>query len=825
MTAMKIIFSIYRRLSMLVALALIFGILSPLAAPSVSAAGVRFAVIEEIQGSVYVQKAGGFREYKAFRKMLLNQGDYIRTEADSSVVMKVLDHEDEITIGENSSLSISNLKQSSGKKTIFKLWAGYIWVKVKSLINSSDEFEVETPTAVMGVRGTQFFAGVDPFTGETKVIVGAGVVSAEFKNNHSTGTDTGNPYANNRSSNQVLIWPLYEADIFHQPESGSDSMKSIVAPIDVDAFAGSSSQAIIEAILRNKAELDRENAEFVEKRQQLLNEGKLDDPVMRLLDIIGPADSGKLLALSKNLDTLVGNIVISAINQQRVDAVKIKQLIEEINRTAEKKLDLNNVVPLELSTKQAQLLEELKRIKEEHRIQLEEQQGLKEEQQQQIEELLKKLKQQQDRIAKENEEAIKQTRKKAEEAYLNQLSDNEKQRFEKDKFNREQNNAARPESGSPDTGGNIVGTGAPAVTLLPNSANNAVYQGQTVTARSSQAGKLYMLKSSANPQNESDMNALFASGMGRMVSISSANSAVTLDPAGLPAGKYKLFAVNGAGQLSDPSNEILYYPAAVSGILLKSSDLAPEGAGGPATSIRWTDSTSSGVANYRIIRSITMNGSDDGLTIAENIAPGTESFMDMTPSPGKTYYYHVYAETSDGLAIEPASVSVMTAADQDIHAALAADRDLLNMSLFNHFNINVSLGDVKNCYGAEIHLVFNQGILFSGQSGYMNKLFPETVADGHVLVSLEDVRQISGTDGVNSELIYSIVKIGDTYGDSYNSSSGIFVPIPFDRNLTLDGKIQLSYMKLVDQNGDSIYEFRSDAIHPGPSLEYRYPAY
>lgn len=631
MAAMKTFFSIglYRRLPMLVGLGLVSGLFLQLSAPSVSAVGARFAVIEEVKGNAYVQKAGGSREFKAFRKMPLNQGDHLRTEKQASVILKVLDREDEITIGENSSIYISDLKQSSGKKTRFKIWAGSIWVKAKSLANSNDEFEVETPTAVMGVRGTQFFTGVDLLTGDTKVIVGAGVVSVELQNNNSlsnSGTD------NWPTNHQVLIWPLYEAEIFHQPESGNRNTPPMVAPIDVDAFARSSSQAIIEAILRNKADLDRENAEFVERQKLLLAEGKLSDPGKRLFDISGPADSGKLNILSENLDNLVGSIVASAINQQRVDADKIKRLINEVDHTGNKKLDLDKVVPLKLSAKQAKLFEQLKRIKEQRRKQLEEQKRLKEKKRKQYEELLTKLKEQQVLIAKQNEKALEDAQNKAEEAYLNQLSENEKQRFENDKFNRQQNNTAGPKTGSTNAGGN---------------------------------------------------------------------------------------SGSSAGACGRP----------------------------------------------------------------------------------------------DGLSIEPEPVSV----------TMAADQNLLDMNPLNHFNVNVSLGDVKNCYGAEIHLVFNQGIVFSGHSEYLNKLFPETAGEGHALVSLEDVRQISGTDGISTELIYSIVKIGDTYRDSYNSSSGMFVSIPFDRHLALDGNIQLSYLKLVDQNGDSIYEFRADATHPGPSLEYRYP--
>ena len=71
------------------------------------------------------------------------------------------------------------LFRSDGKSTqsSVKLWSGGIWNKVKSLINIDDDYKVETPTAVMEVRGTLYLVSIDPKSGITTVDVMDGTVA------------------------------------------------------------------------------------------------------------------------------------------------------------------------------------------------------------------------------------------------------------------------------------------------------------------------------------------------------------------------------------------------------------------------------------------------------------------------------------------------------------------------------------------------------------------------------------------------------------------------------------------------------------------------
>lgn len=134
------------------------------------------AEVIELSGEVNVKRGEGSKSFEAFEGMNLAQGDRIKTGKDSYVIVKWYEGT-ESTLGSLSELVIAELKTSDKeKKTGFKLWSGQMWNKIKKLLNVGDKYEVETGTAVMGVRGTQFLVIVNPKTGETRNTVMDGVV-------------------------------------------------------------------------------------------------------------------------------------------------------------------------------------------------------------------------------------------------------------------------------------------------------------------------------------------------------------------------------------------------------------------------------------------------------------------------------------------------------------------------------------------------------------------------------------------------------------------------------------------------------------------------
>lgn len=402
-------------ISLIICFSMVFSLFSVLIVEPAEAKTSRVAVIQEITGVVYVKKAGGSKSFRAYTNMSLNQGDHITTENKSSVVLKVSGEEDVMTIGQNSDLYISELKEDGGKKTKFSMWGGSMWTKASSLVNEKDEFEIETPTAIMGVRGTNLFVGVNPGTGESSFFIASGV-----------GQVTKNKRDRNNNSNQsVTLYPSQQINLFNDSEDSEDeNINDYVNITDIDSIVNQSDPSIIEAIVKNKQSIDKENEEYIEKlknqeQDQQTNQEDLD-------------------RITQNLDNLVGNIVKRAIDSKKVDSKKIQDLIDQVNQQTDKKLNLNNVKPLELSEQQKQKLAQLKQLEEQRKQKQEQQKQKQEELKRQNETLLKKLEEQKKKQQEENKKKAEQAKKEAEERLKQKLSEEQKLKFEEQKKQKEQ---------------------------------------------------------------------------------------------------------------------------------------------------------------------------------------------------------------------------------------------------------------------------------------------------------------------------------------------------------------------------------------------------
>ncbi|MDB5056303.1 MAG: FecR protein, partial [Bacilli bacterium] len=336
-----------RNLSIIVCAALAFGLISTAIAKPVQGKSNRVAVITDLTGSASVKSSGGSQEYDAYVDMGLSEGDYITTGDDSSITLKIKDHDDELTFGSNAVVSLSTLSdKGKGKKSKIKMWAGSLWSSVKKL-GGGDDYEVETPTAVMAVRGTKVLINVNPETGETYVAVAAGTVSADTNTKKDINS---NGNTNNTSSNNtVLIAPSQQLSLDSRTEV--NDLESKVAIIDPDKLVSTSSAKIIEAIVKDKQNIDQENAEFIASQKDKIDKKENTD-ISRgdANSSLTTSDLSALDKVSKNLDNLIGNVVKSAIDSNKVDKDQINKVIDDVNKQINdpsKKIDLTKVVPLD----------------------------------------------------------------------------------------------------------------------------------------------------------------------------------------------------------------------------------------------------------------------------------------------------------------------------------------------------------------------------------------------------------------------------------------------------------------------------------------------
>lgn len=108
-----------------------------------------------IMGSVQIRK-GTETWQKAILNCILLPGDEIRTGPGSEAELKDAD-KSVIKIKENTHFTIQRF---DSEENILKIWTGRIWMRMMRLKYGNMKASIHTPTAVAGLRGTEFATGV-----------------------------------------------------------------------------------------------------------------------------------------------------------------------------------------------------------------------------------------------------------------------------------------------------------------------------------------------------------------------------------------------------------------------------------------------------------------------------------------------------------------------------------------------------------------------------------------------------------------------------------------------------------------------------------------
>ncbi len=116
------------------------------------------ATLIDFEGQVHIQKGGENFWLPVEKGMPLEQGDHLKTEARSSAEILV-DDGSQIKLEENTEITLSELSADSQTRSISAsvyLWFGRMLSNISRFAHSRSRFEVQTPTVVAGVRGTDF---------------------------------------------------------------------------------------------------------------------------------------------------------------------------------------------------------------------------------------------------------------------------------------------------------------------------------------------------------------------------------------------------------------------------------------------------------------------------------------------------------------------------------------------------------------------------------------------------------------------------------------------------------------------------------------------
>ncbi len=125
-----------------------------------------------MEGDVQVIRSGGEKPFNAFLNMRLAEGDKIITGPAGTAKIQ-LDDDVVIILAEDTQIYLSELRGSAGAaQSSISLQAGGVGASINKALEDNARFEIKTPTAVMGVRGTEFFTQYFNGTLDARVING-----------------------------------------------------------------------------------------------------------------------------------------------------------------------------------------------------------------------------------------------------------------------------------------------------------------------------------------------------------------------------------------------------------------------------------------------------------------------------------------------------------------------------------------------------------------------------------------------------------------------------------------------------------------------------
>ncbi|MFC5405714.1 FecR domain-containing protein [Cohnella soli] len=262
--------------------------------------------------------------------MSLNEGDILTVGSNGSAVLAFANgsaEDDRMTVTAGSTLSFSKLSNRKGTITKVSMFNGSAWVEVKSITNKDDAFSLETPTAIMGVRGTHLLVTVDPISGATHLTVAAGIVNTRT-------TDADNP-------DEKDVYPTQSALVVND---GKDLSQVTIASVDVTRLLKQSDGRIAQAIMEAAGEI------------QIENDRKMNQYLVQL----APQDNqSEKTRVKTNVENILGAITDQALSEGLISQSRINEILNAVREQAG--------VEIDLTKKSIMLTEEEKRVKEEQR--------------------------------------------------------------------------------------------------------------------------------------------------------------------------------------------------------------------------------------------------------------------------------------------------------------------------------------------------------------------------------------------------------------------------------------------------------------------------
>ena len=139
--------------------------------------------IESVKGTAKIKRAGMPHFTTARKNMLVHPGDEIQTGHLSKAVLTI-ETAAVNGLGPNTHVTVDRIEAAPDMKSVkvkIGLPRGKLWSEVGKLKTKDSTFEIETPSAVTGVRGTVFRVDVTEATSESMISVIEGEVAVNSK--------------------------------------------------------------------------------------------------------------------------------------------------------------------------------------------------------------------------------------------------------------------------------------------------------------------------------------------------------------------------------------------------------------------------------------------------------------------------------------------------------------------------------------------------------------------------------------------------------------------------------------------------------------------
>ncbi|MBM3500679.1 MAG: FecR domain-containing protein, partial [Armatimonadetes bacterium] len=192
----------------------------------------RIARVSNVRGAVELQPVGQDAFVPVTADRNARAGSILRTGKGGHATLRWPDGT-ALRVSPNTTLTIDKCtfdKRSDVSLSHFTLSAGRVWVNVIKMLSAESKFEISTPTATAGVRGTSFAIEVSP--GATDVLVYEGEVEVRA-GEQSIGVKGGQTLAVTESGNTALR----ELDERERAEA-QEALAELPAPTDRTAESG-----------------------------------------------------------------------------------------------------------------------------------------------------------------------------------------------------------------------------------------------------------------------------------------------------------------------------------------------------------------------------------------------------------------------------------------------------------------------------------------------------------------------------------------------------------------------------------------------------------